>query len=175
MRKYFNAIRVLVIIICMIMSFSACTDSTNTGNPTATPNATATPIATATPTEIATPTEAAKVQYKDGTYELVSDKDFEGYFAKATLTIKDGQITDFNYELYDSNNGDRLFDETYEELMPSQVYKQQCRDDLKGMKTYGPKLVETQSVDEVDVVSKATWTWKWFKEVAQELLDKATV
>lgn len=113
--------------------------------------------------------------YRDGTYEITTDEDLEGYYVKASLTIKDGKITDFHYDIYDSNKGDALFDEHYEDYMPTQHYKQQCRDDLKGMKTYGPKLVETQSVDDVDAVAKATWTWKWFKKAANELLEQAAV
>lgn len=117
--------------------------------------------------------ESMEPAYKDGTYELITEKDYENYYVKASLVIKDSRISDFHYDIYDANNTDALFDEQYEQYMGNEHYKQQCRDDLKGMKTYGPKLVETQSVDEVDVVTGATWTWKWFKQAANELLEKA--
>lgn len=171
----------LVIILSLFAAVSACA-SGNTGTSGATPEAstaaspmpstasTETPVPTPKPTPEPTPAPV----YKDGTYEITTGKDIENYYVKASLTIKDGKIADFHYDIYDSRNNNALFDESYEKYMNTEVYKQQCRDDLAGMKTYGPKLIDTQSVDEVDVVSKATWTWKWFKKVAQELLDQAT-
>ncbi len=118
--------------------------------------------------------EAQISKYKDGTYSVETKPDHEGYFTKAEVHIEKGRITSIDWNIFDTNREDRIFDETYEEVFAgNERYKQQCRDDLKGAKTYSSKLVETQDIDAVDAVTGATWTNLKFKEAAQLALNEA--
>lgn len=112
-------------------------------------------------------------KYKDGIYEAQVPADYEGYSCKGKITIKNGEIIKVDWNIYDSNN--RVFDDKYEKVFNDEQYKQQCRDDYKGEKTYGPKLIETQDITKVDAVSGATWTNNFFKEVMGEALNKAKI
>ncbi|MCX7772739.1 MAG: FMN-binding protein [Clostridia bacterium] len=156
----------LLLVLSLLTAIAGCSSK---------PAAAGTPSASASATNSASPSatpEAAK--YKDGTYTYESSKDGEGYYAKASATIKDGKIETYEMNIYDSKNGDRVFDETYEEVMPSEIYKQQCRDDLKGFNTYKAQLIEKQDPDQVDAISKATWTYNWFTRVTKQLLKQAS-
>ena len=110
-------------------------------------------------------------QYKDGTYEGQEPADGEGFTSKGKLTIKNGKIISVDWNIFDAQN--RVFDDKYENVYTEEVYKQQCRDDYKGEKTYGPKLIQTQDISKVDAVSGATWTNNIFKKVMGDILIKA--
>jgi major membrane immunogen (membrane-anchored lipoprotein) len=111
--------------------------------------------------------------YKNGVYKGATKKDSEGYNASASIEVKQGFISTVLWSIYD-NNLKRYFDSTYEQVyIGNPTYIQQCRDNMKGMAAYGPKLIQTQSIDSVDVITGATWTcWK-FKEVVQIALKDA--
>ncbi len=112
--------------------------------------------------------------HKDGKYTVESKPDYEGYYSKATVIIKDGKIKSIDWNIYDSKK--RVFDEAYEEVFGNnQHYREQCRKDLSGSKIYGPKLIQVQNIDEVDAISGATWANKKFKEVVKLALEQANV
>lgn len=114
--------------------------------------------------------------YKDGVYEVETLPDYEGYYAKARLTIKDDIITDVDWCIYDSNRNNRPFDDTYGEVFKEYpLYVKQCIDDWNGSKEYGPKLIGTQDLQQVDAVSGATWTNNVFKAVVDMALEKAKI
>ena len=118
---------------------------------------------------------AAEVaKYKDGTYEYQTPPDNERYYTKGTIVIEGGKITSVDWTIYDSNNNDRPFDETYYEVFPdSEYYAQQSRDDWSGSRGYADALIETQDIEEVDAVSAATWTNKKFKQFVRYALIEA--
>ncbi len=110
--------------------------------------------------------------YKDGTYQYTGKKDGEGYLVEGTMVISDGLIQSMEWQIVDDHRH-RVFDETYEEVFGNDTYKQQCRDDLSGMKTYAPALIDKQEVGDVDAVSGATWSYGKFQEAAAALLEQA--
>lgn len=115
---------------------------------------------------------AGSVVYKDGTYTVKTGVDAEGFYTKATLVIKKGKIQKVSWSIIDSTN--RVFDKNYEAVYTgNQVYIQQCRDEMKGIKIYGPELIKVQDVKKVDAVSKATWSNNKFKEVVSLALARA--
>jgi major membrane immunogen (membrane-anchored lipoprotein) len=123
-------------------------------------------------TETASTAEA--VMYRDGTYKAQTQPDYEGYFTKAEVTVKDGKIVSVDWSIYDANRNDKPFDEKYEEVFAgNDYYTEQSRSDWKGSRTYGPKLIETQDPDGVDAVSGATWTNKKFREIVKVALEEA--
>lgn len=153
----------ILVIMTLLMIFSGCSASkqADAGAPS--------PSAAAQSSNEATSATA----YKDGTYNMESNTDGEGYFVKGTMVVKDSKITEFEAEILDSNRDNRVFDETYEEVMNTEHYKQQCRDDLKGLQIYNSKIIELQDPAEVDTISKATWAHRWFKLAAADLTKQA--
>lgn len=115
--------------------------------------------------------EVNAAEYKDGTYEGRYDDGTEGFYCIAKITISSNKITNVDWNIYDKSN--RVFDESYEDLYNTAAYKQQCRDDLKGSKTYGSKLIQEQDIQKVDAVTGATWTNKLFKGAIKRALEKA--
>jgi major membrane immunogen (membrane-anchored lipoprotein) len=122
----------------------------------------------------AAPTKPSPIlMYKDGSYSAITEPDYEGYYCKVNMTVKNHIITEFKWNIYDSRG--TVFDEKYEKVFEGDdYYMQQCRDDLKGAKTYGPKLIQTQALSKVDAVSAATWAWKKFSEAADAVIEEAT-
>ena len=150
---------VLVILFLVGLTFtSGCTSNKKTDE-----NATA----------VSNEAKTNEIKYKDGDYEVQTEKDHEGYYCIATVSIKDNKITNVEWNIYDSVNG-IIFDEKYEKIyVGNPTYIQQCRDDLKGAETYGPKLIEVQDIEKVDAISKATWTNIHFKNAVKLALEKA--
>jgi major membrane immunogen (membrane-anchored lipoprotein) len=125
-------------------------------------------------TKVTVETKTKEIKYKDGNYEVKTEKDAEGFYCKAKVTIKDKKITNVEWNIYDFE--DRVFDETYEEVYSGEPkYQKQCRNDLKGAITYGPKLMETQDIKKVDSISGATWSNKNFKKAINLALQKASM
>jgi major membrane immunogen (membrane-anchored lipoprotein) len=113
--------------------------------------------------------------YKNGLYEGATAKDMEGYHASAALKVWGNRIQSVEWGIYD-NNRHRFFDSTYEEVYADYPpYIQQCRDNMKGMVAYGPRLIETQSVDSVECITGATWCFNKFKQVIRIALKDATL
>lgn len=110
--------------------------------------------------------------YKEGTYDVQTEPDREGFFCIAKVTIKEDMIQQVEWKISDSNN--RIFDETYEEVYAgNEHYQDQCRKDLAGAKTYAASLIKVQDVEKVDSISGATWSNEKFKEVMRLALSKA--
>jgi major membrane immunogen (membrane-anchored lipoprotein) len=111
--------------------------------------------------------------YKNGVYEGKTKKDSEGYNASASIEVKQGLIAAVEWSIYD-NNLKRYFDATYEQLYAGNpIYIQQCRDNMKGMVTFGPRLIQTQCIDSVEAITGATWCHRKFKEVVKIALKDA--
>jgi major membrane immunogen (membrane-anchored lipoprotein) len=138
---------------------------------TVTPTPTVSPSATAAPSPTVPPTFDGK--YKDGSYTYTGPKDGEGYYVKASLIVKDTAIQSMDFQIIDSTG--RVFDDKYEEIYAgNDMYIQQCRDNMKGIKAFLPQLLKVQNPDKVvDTVSGATWAYNRFEEAAKALLSQA--
>jgi major membrane immunogen (membrane-anchored lipoprotein) len=111
--------------------------------------------------------------YKNGVYEGSLPRDGEGYSTSTRIEVSGNRIADVDWSIYD-NNLKRYFDETYEEVYTGNpTYMQQCRDNMRGMLAYGPKLIMTQEIDSVDVITLATWCHNKFKQVVKKALVDA--
>ena len=112
---------------------------------------------------------------KDGVYTASTAPDGENYFCRGIMKVEKGAIVSIEWEIRDKNRNDRLFDATYgPEVYPNQeFYRSQCRENLEGMKAYGPRLIETQDPIKVDAVTGATWAYGKFSQVVKALLKKA--
>ena len=111
--------------------------------------------------------------YKDGVYSNSLEKDYEGYETTAITKVENGKIVSIDWKIYDTNNK-RFFDSTYEEVFKgNDTYIQQCRDNMVGVRKFGPQLLQTQDIDKVDAITGATWCYNKFKEVAKKALVEA--
>jgi major membrane immunogen (membrane-anchored lipoprotein) len=124
-------------------------------------------------TAIGSDPESPAGSYRNGVYEASLPADYEGYSARASLTVTGNRITVVDWSIYDERNK-RFFDDTYEQMYTGNpVYIQQCRDNRKGMALYGPRLIETQEMDSVDCVTAATWVYGKFGPLVRKSLKDA--
>jgi major membrane immunogen (membrane-anchored lipoprotein) len=111
-------------------------------------------------------------KYRDGIFEGRSRASYtdEPYWGIATITIKEGLITDIKFIIRDSSLHE-TFNEKYEKHFEgNQVYIQQSRNDWKGVQTYPKKLTEIRDIDKVDAISGATWSYNIFKASFNEAI-----
>lgn len=107
--------------------------------------------------------------YKDGEYAAKSDPDERGNWGEIKIKVTDGKIETVDFKEFVKGGAQK--DENYGKGDEANYTKAQNA--LTGAKTYGPKLVETQDVDKVDVVSGATSSNKLFKNIAKKALESA--
>lgn len=115
------------------------------------------------------------VRYKDGAYEgnSCSKYIYEPYWGSVHFTLKNGQFTDINFVIRDSNLHE-MFDEKYEKHFEGNAgYIQQSRNDWNGAQTYPKKLSETQDINKIDAISGATWSYNIFRASVNEALKNA--
>ena len=115
------------------------------------------------------------VRYKDGVYKAVSGiKDDRGGNAEVTITVKDGKIVDCEFLSYDKDG--TLKGEDYGKtdgvIKNAGLYKI-AQNAIKNAAKYGPKLVETQRLEEVDAIAGATVSYELFENVVGIALKEA--
>ena len=118
------------------------------------------------------------VSYKDGTYtgqsEVYEDSDDgngNGY-GVATVTIKDGAITDCTFETYELDGNKK--DENYGvSLSGNQNKYTKAQNAVKACPEYAKALVEAGSLDGVDTISGATVNYDQFCEAVDDALAQA--
>jgi major membrane immunogen (membrane-anchored lipoprotein) len=178
---------VLILISSLLFLFvTGCGNKANKDTVATDTNAspTSTPTVTSMPTEpadiaasaskVTTAPDVSASAYKDGTYEVKTDNDSEGYYTKATVIIENGKITLADWCIYDSLRDDMPFDENYYTVFDDEIYQQQSKDDYSGSRDYTSEYIETQDLNQVDAVSGATWTNEHFKTVIKLALLEAS-
>ncbi len=117
----------------------------------------------------------AEEKLRDGVFQEATKPDGEGYYCRVVLTVAQGRIVKCEWEIRDARRKDRLFDETYgpEVFKGHTLYIKQSEENLSGMQTYATRLIETQSLAEVDAVTGATWARGKFQEALTAVLPKA--
>ncbi|EIW20562.1 MULTISPECIES: FMN-binding protein [Pelosinus] len=112
--------------------------------------------------------------YKDGTYTAKSSPDERGAVGEITLTIQQGKIAKADYRgiQKDGKVKDIDYGKTSGKIENPEFY-QKAQQGVKGAAAYGPKLIETQNIDQVDSISGATVSHKQFTEAAKSALDQA--
>ena len=116
-----------------------------------------------------------QVRYTDGVYSGKSKAIYndENFWGQVQITIKKGKIVDVDFKIIDSTLHE-VFDYTYEKhYIGNDLYMQQCRDDWQGVLKYPEKLIKHQNIDDVDVISGATWSYNMLKYATIEALQNA--
>lgn len=115
------------------------------------------------------------IKYNDGVYNGKSKAIYndENFWGQVQITIENGKIVDVDFKIIDSTSNE-VFDYNYEKhYIGNDLYMQQCRDDWQGVLKYPEKLIKHQSIDDVDVISGATWSYNMLKYATIEALQNA--
>lgn len=113
--------------------------------------------------------------YKDGIYHGYSRSIYiyENFWGKVQLTIKNGKITDVEFQIIDQDKNE-VFSETYERhYTGNDHYIEQCRNEWKGIQTYPQLLLEKQNINDLDAITGATWSFNIFKDSVAIALREA--
>lgn len=114
------------------------------------------------------------VEYKDGKYEAESDsRDEQGGYGVVSIEVKEGKIESCEYLTY--NKDGSVKDETYQEKLKDEnpaLYKL-AQDSVAANPEYAAQLLKYQKVEDVDVISGATWNHGLFKDAAEKALKDA--
>lgn len=117
---------------------------------------------------------ATEMAYKDGEYIKDSEPDEYGGYMTATVTVKDGKITDAGLVLYNGDGSEK--DENYGkengEIKDQETYDK-AQASLEGAKDYPKQLVEKQDITKVDSVTGATHTHAAYVELVSKMLEEA--
>lgn len=114
--------------------------------------------------------EKTTVAYKDGKYKAVYDKfDKHGWKAYVEIEIKDGKVSNVDFDYLNKDNKRKSEDKEYNEKMKP-VSK-------TAPNEFCPKLekdlVDKQEVDKVDTISGATISTENFRNLSKEALENA--
>lgn len=111
---------------------------------------------------------STEAEYKDGNYTAETQPDDRGWKGVIDITVKDGKITEVDYDEYNEAGEKKSDDEEYAKSMegasgvsPADAYEQ-----------LEDSLTKTQDPDKIDAVAGATSSSDWFKELAKEALNK---
>ena len=113
--------------------------------------------------------------YTDGVYTEESQDRYtaEPYWGQATLTVRGGEVQSLAFQIMDKKTND-VFDKTYERhFAGNQTYIDQCRNDLRGLESYIRAFNERKSLDGIDAVTGATWSYNIFKAAVSKALAAA--
>lgn len=116
--------------------------------------------------------DTTKLPLKDGTFTGKSQSVYtaEPYWGIVKLEVKNGLITDINFIIRDSALHETFNDAYAKHFAGNEVYIQQTRNDWNGVKTYPQRLKEKQDINNVDVISGATWSYNIFKASVEQAL-----
>lgn len=115
--------------------------------------------------------------FKDGIYkgESCSKYTIEPYWGQVTLKIKDDNITLLHFQILDKDKNE-VFGPDYEKYFKDNpIYIEQCRNEVKGIKTYTEAFLRMKSMEHVDAMTGATWSYNIFKDAMKATLEKAKI
>lgn len=115
--------------------------------------------------------------YKDGVYEATMEPSRWGHRPYCRVTVKNNRITDVQYyEKHDSTGQlkDKNYGKEYIEEFGETAYAG-AQLSVAGASVYGSRLVLSQNLENVDVVTGATANYHRFRTVIGKALEKAII
>lgn len=111
-------------------------------------------------------TDGDESAWQDGTYDAQSDPDERGWMSQIQITVENGSISEVDFDEVNKEGASKTEDEEYGQNMEAEtgVTPSEAHEQLEQ------QLIDTQNIDEVDVVTGATSTTEQFKELAEEAL-----
>ncbi len=121
-------------------------------------------------------TETKKsIKYKDGVYKSFANiKDDWGGTAEVEIKIKEGKIVECTFLSYEKNGNLKgpEYGKVDGVIKNMGLYKIAQASILRAAE-YGQKLIETQNIDDVDVIAGASISYKLFKDAVENALQGA--
>lgn len=121
-------------------------------------------------------TETKKsIKYKDGVYKSFANiKDDWGGTAEVEIKIEDGKIVECTFLSYEKNGNLKgpEYGKVDGVIKNVGLYKIAQASILRAAE-YGQKLIETQNIDDVDVIAGASISYKLFKDAVENALQGA--
>lgn len=106
---------------------------------------------------------------KDGTYKLEEKNEKNGYRATMEITVKDGKITESNYDNINADGKSKKDDEEYNKNMKDKAGVGPA----EFIPKFNEELVKAQDPSAMEVVSGATHSFDSFQNYAQQLIQAA--
>ena len=121
-------------------------------------------------------TETKKsIKYKDGVYKSFANiKDDWGGTAEVEIKIEEGKIVECTFLSYEKNGNLKgpEYGKVDGVIKNMGLYKIAQASVLRAAE-YGQKLIETQNIDDVDVIAGASISYKLFKDAVENALQGA--
>jgi len=117
----------------------------------------------------------ASKQFKDGVYTGESQSRYtsEPFWGQATVEIKNDKVVKLTFQILDKDKNE-VFGPDYEQHFKDNAeYVQQCRNEVKALKTYTEKYMKTSNLEQVDAITGATWSYNIFRDALKTALEKA--
>lgn len=108
---------------------------------------------------------------RDGEYVAVNRRDQRGWAPRLTVTIEDGQISSATYNEFNPEGQGKLDDEQYLQTWGDAANI----DPLEKIEQLQNQLVEKQSVQDVDVSTGATGSYKNFTQLSSIIMAQSRV
>ena len=121
-------------------------------------------------------TETKKsIKYKDGVYKSFANiKDDWGGTAEVEIKIEEGKIVECTFLSYEKNGNLKgpEYGKVDGVIKNMGLYKIAQASILRAAE-YGQKLIQTQNIDDVDVIAGASISYKLFKDAVENALQGA--
>jgi len=116
---------------------------------------------------------SADQSYQDGDYVGTSRAGYtdEPYYGHVALSIRNGEIVKVNFCIRDSAKNEYLDNQYERHFAGNDLYVQQCRNDVKGLRSYPDSLLKYQDISKVDAITGATWSFNIFKASVEKALS----
>jgi len=99
----------------------------------------------------------------------------ENFWGVAKVTLENSRITGLEFYIIDKGLNE-IFGPKYEEhYIANALYQEQCRNEVAALDIYPAELLKKQSMDKVDAISGATWSYDLMKAAVAEALKKAGI
>jgi major membrane immunogen (membrane-anchored lipoprotein) len=118
------------------------------------------------------------LHYNDGFYKAESKGRYlsENYWGHVGITVEGTIITAVNFFIRDSSTHeyvDSMYGVIHYQSNPD--YMQQCVNDGNGIKIYPQRMLQYQNIDDVDVISGATWSHNIFDSTTRKAFRNGIV
>ena len=123
----------------------------------------------ATTSSATTSSASTGITLKDGTYTLKELNDNNGYHANFSIVVKDGKISESNFDYLNADGKSKKDDADYNKNMKAKS----GISPKEYIEKFNEELVSTQNPSNIEVVTGATHSFHSFQNYAQQLIQAA--
>jgi major membrane immunogen (membrane-anchored lipoprotein) len=163
MKKIVTGVTILVL---SGLVLAGCSSDDATKSSSTASSATSTSATTSSAT---TSSASAGITLKDGTYTLKELNDNNGYHANFSIVVKDGKISESNFDYLNADGKSKKDDADYNKNMKAKS----GISPKEYIEKFNEELVSTQNPSNIEVVTGATHSFHSFQNYAQQLIQAA--